>query len=870
LLEGRESRKPNQKSILAGNATGNRRIDPRLPQAVRRLVKYGVERTAAEAGRSAIRVKETVPRNRARRLLAILAPILGAAALLVSFFHCVMSSGPPSHTVFAATSGTSASANNAADPVKASITVDYPQDGSIFPPDIIAPIFLWRDAEPAAHSWRIDVTFADHAKPLRLQSAGEGMRLSEIDPRCVSTANKLPFLTPEQAAAHTWQPEAEAWALIKKHSAQRPATVEFTGLDSAGHPVSRGLVTLTTSLDPVGAPIFYRDVPLMPFEGNNHVVQPLAPAKMSLIAWRLRDIGKPESRLLVTGLHTCANCHSFSTDGKTMGLDVDGPANDKGLYAVIPVRPHMAIRNEDTVSWNQDMQVGKSRVGFMSQVSPNGKYVLTTFAGRDQSIGSSYFVTNFKDYRFLQVFYPTRGILTWYSRETGRRQPLPGADDPQYVQTDGVWSPDGNYIVFVRAEAREPHPEGVPLPTEANDPNEVQIQYNLYRVPFNDGKGGIAEPILGASNNGLSNSFPKISPDGRWIVFVKARNAQLMRPDSELYIVPTTGGIARRMRCNTSLMNSWHSFSPNGRWLVFSSKSRSPYTQMYLTHIDADGNDSPPILIDNSTASNRAVNLPEFVNIPQDGILDITSPASDFYRLMDDASDLQAKGDQNASIDAWQKAFAVDPEDARVNFGLGGSLMAAGKSKEAIVYLKKATQVNPDFLEAFYSLGVAQMQEHNADEAIAAWNDTIRIEPRFFEAHEGLGFAFYVQEKYSDSLFHLRLALDGEPDRVSVLVLAASLMATSADAAVRNGPEAVILAERALELTKSGDTSVLDTLSAAYAEAGHFDQAKDAVDQAIALAQKQGEATLIARLKAHRAKYEAGHPLRDPEDQGTL
>jgi len=45
-------------------------------------------------------------------------------------------------------------------------------------------------------------------------------------------------------------------------------------------------------------------------------------------------------------------------------------------------------------------------------------------------------------------------------------------------------------------------------------------------------------------------------------------------------------------------MNSWHSFSPNGRWLVFSSKSRSPYTQMFLTHIDAEGRDSPAILID--------------------------------------------------------------------------------------------------------------------------------------------------------------------------------------------------------------------------------------------------------------------------------
>ena len=171
--------------------------------------------------------------------------------------------------------------------------------------------------------------------------------------------------------------------------------------------------------------------------------------------------------------------------------------------------------------------------------------------------------------------------------------------------------------------------------------------------------------------------------------------------------------------------------------------------------------------------------------------------------------------------------------------------MAAGRAKEAIAYFKKATEVNPDFLEAFYSLGAAHMQEHDTDEAIAAWNDTLRIEPRFFEAQEGLGFAYYVQEKYADSLHHLRLALDGEPDRVSVLVLAASLMATSADATVRNGPEAVILAERALELTKSSDTSVLDTLSAAYAEAGHFDRAEDAVDQAIALAEKQADADLI-------------------------
>ena len=258
--------------------------------------------------------------------------------------------------------------------------------------------------------------------------------------------------------------------------------------------------------------------------------------------------------------------------------------------------------------------------GFLSQVSPDGRYVLSTFAGPQYRLLDTFYVTNFIDYRFLQVFYPTRGILEWYDSATGLRQPLPGADDPTFVQTDGVWSRDGKWIVFARAQARAPRVRGQGPAMRANDANETQIQYDLYRIPFNGEKGGTAERIVGASENEISNTFPRISPDGKWVVFVECGNGQLMRPDSQLYIVPFAGGEARRMRANTSRMNSWHSFSPNGRWMVFSSKGRSPYTQMYLTHIDAEGNDSPAIIVDNATAANRAVNLPEFVNIAGDGI----------------------------------------------------------------------------------------------------------------------------------------------------------------------------------------------------------------------------------------------------------
>lgn len=75
-----------------------------------------------------------------------------------------------------------------------------------------------------------------------------------------------------------------------------------------------------------------------------------------------------------------------------------------------------------------------------------------------------------------------------------------------------------------KEQAQDAYPGGAPPARYANDPNERQIKYDLYRIPFNGGKGGKAEPIAGASQNGMSNSFPKISPDGRWLVFVQARS----------------------------------------------------------------------------------------------------------------------------------------------------------------------------------------------------------------------------------------------------------------------------------------------------------------------------------------------------------
>jgi tetratricopeptide (TPR) repeat protein len=693
----------------------------------------------------------------------------------------------------------------------AKITVDYPRNGSVFPPEIVAPVIRWRDANAQAKSWRVEVSFSGSGRRLIQKTDGPPLQIGEIDQRVVGDNNRPPVLTPEEAEGHTWTPDAKTWAEIKKRSVEKPATITVLGFtdEKQKQAVSRGEVTIETSADPVGAPIFYRDVPLIPSEGKKGIISPLPKHMLGLVAWRLRDISQPQSHLLMTGISTCVNCHSFSRDGKTMGIDVDGPDNDRGLYSFVSIKKQTQMSDASIVKWStfEGPLGGNLRIGFMSQVSPDGKYVLTTIndprsqqsVNHRSDIADRYYVTNFKDYRFLQVFYPTRGILAWYSRETGKLQPLPGADDDRYVQAGAVWSPDGKYIVFLHADARPAYPDGHLKADYANDPNETQIQYDLYRIPFNEGKGGVPERIDGASENGMSNSFPKVSPDGKWIVFVEARNGMLMRPDSKLYIVPFAGGTARALNSNTATMNSWHSFSPNGRWLVFSSKARSPYTQMYLTHIDENGNDSPAILIDNSTAANRAVNLPEFVNVPQNTWESLQAPLADFFYEFDLAADLRREGKLDDAIAHYKKALELAPGDAKTLFELGEALEQKGNVTEALEQYRAALKADPTSSrnEAVDTdLGYALARTGKLDEAIESFKKALAATPGDAMAHAGLGAAMLQQDRLDESIEQCRIALETSPEL-------APAHNTLGAALARNGnlPEAAENLNKAVELT---------------------------------------------------------------------
>ena len=759
------------------------------------------------------------------------------------------------------------------------ITVDYPLAGSVFPPEFPPPTLEWRDSSPSARVWTIDVTFGEGATPsLHATSRGEPLQIGEIDPRAVGPTNEPPRLTPEQAAGHTWRPDAATWEAIKRGSTVRDAVLVITGYDDEGarRALSRGRVSIRTSTDPVGAPVFYRDVPLMPSKGEKGVIKPLDQKLVPLIAWRLRNVAETSSRVVMEGLHSCTNCHSVSRDGKTMGMDLDGPRNNKGLYALFPIQPQAAIRSENVIEWStfRGKLGGKLRIGFMSQVSPDGRYVMTTvndpgqgqtdFQRRQapQDLQANYYVANFNEYRFLQVFYPTRGVLAWYSKATGVLQPLPGADDPRYVHTSAVWSPDGSYLVFARAEARDAYPQGKALAAHANDPNETQIQYDLYRIPFNEGRGGEPVRIAGASQNGMSNSFPKVSPDGRFIVFVQARNGQLMRPDGKLYIVPAEGGEARLMRANTPLMNSWHSFSPNGRWMVFSSKGRSPYTQMFLTHIDEHGNDTPAILVENATAANRAVNIPEFVNIPPEGQLKIDAPVADYYRLIDVAAEAMNKGDPAAAIPLLKQALESNTDDAVVHNSYGSALAATGQLPGAVAQYRKAIALSPDYPDAHNNLAAALVQSRREDEGIAEFRRAVALKPDFAEAQAGLGGALAQKGRVDEAIPHLQKGVELSPRNPGAranLCLALSLAGRP--------QEAIPHAQEAVSLSNGQNPLFLDLLGRLYAQAGRLSEAIETTRRALDVALQANDERLARDLRARLSSYEAG--VRGSQDESA-
>ncbi|HUS90333.1 MAG TPA: tetratricopeptide repeat protein [Phycisphaerae bacterium] len=697
------------------------------------------------------------------------------------------------------------------------LTIEYPFDGAVFPPEIVAPTFRWKGGPAEAGTWRVGVSFADGKAPLEFG-----------------------------VSSPQWRPDANAWATIRKRSAEADARVTVS---AGGQSAS---VAIRTSRDEVGAAIFYREVNLPFIEA---VKDPTA------IRWRFGAVSSEQRPpIVLEKLPVCGNCHSFSRDGRTLAMDVDY-ANSKGSYVITRVARQMALATSDIITWNDYRKAdGEQTFGLLSQISPDGRVVLSTV--KDKSV----FVPQ-PELAFSQLFFPIRGILAYYRRDSRTYHPLPGADDPKYVQSNPAWDPDGQWVVFARAEAydlRDTRGQGKVLLareecrefTEEGKP----FRFDLYRVPFHDGRGGKPEPLAGASHNGVSNYFPKFSPDGKWIVFCRARSYMLLQPDAELWIIPAEGGEARRLACNTRRMNSWHSFSPNGRWLVFASKAFSDYTQLFLTHIDERGESTPPVLLERFTGPDGAANIPEFVPAAPDAIEKVHEQFLNDYSFVRAGNQFFFQGDTDNALREYERAVKLNPGNVEAHRRMGFLLYhVKARRAEGMAHITEALRLEPADGPANYEMGMALMHQRQFDRAARHLAQAVRVLP------DGLD----LQYNAADMRFNLGRALlfGGAADQAAEALAAAVKVAPRhaaaryhlalALAALGRLGEAVGQYDEAVRLDPKADRmpGLHDVLAAGYAQAGQFDRAVAHAERGVALARAEGNEPLAARIQAQLEAY---------------
>lgn len=191
----------------------------------------------------------------------------------------------------------------------------------------------------------------------------------------------------------------------------------------------------------------------------------------------------------------------------------------------------------------------------------------------------------------------------------------PSLSSDTHYETFPTFSPDGKYIYFCSAVAVDS------MPKQHRD-----VKYSLCKIAFNSENcsfGTEVDTLYNAVKQGKSVSFPRVSPDGKNLVFTLSEygNFSIWHKDSDLYSVDLeTGNVVCLDALNSDDVESYHSWSSNSRWMVFSSRRENGlYTQPYIVYMGEDGIPHKPFLLpqqDPKTfygAQQNSYNIPEFI-----------------------------------------------------------------------------------------------------------------------------------------------------------------------------------------------------------------------------------------------------------------
>jgi hypothetical protein len=292
----------------------------------------------------------------------------------------------------------------------------------------------------------------------------------------------------------------------------------------------------------------------------------------------------------------CVNCHTLYNHGARKAL-LHVRTQDYGNSALV-------IDGSSVTKIN-------TKLGY-STWHPNGRLAVCSINKVNQCFHSTW-----KDPR--DAFDLTSGLVV-YDAVKRRIVTVPQIFQEKALETWPCWSPDGRYLYF--SSGPIPWTDFKTIPPDGLE----NVRYSLLRIPYDETKDswGTIDTVLSAGKTGLSMTQPRISPDGKFLVFCMHRYgpSPYLQRSSDLYLMNLATKSYSRMPVNSDEAESWHGWSSNGRWMVFTSKRIDGVLgRVYFCRVDGTGAASKPFLMpqkdpDFYASFIKSYNVPEFSREP--------------------------------------------------------------------------------------------------------------------------------------------------------------------------------------------------------------------------------------------------------------
>ncbi len=369
------------------------------------------------------------------------------------------------------------------------------------------------------------------------------------------------------------------WRALLEASRGEDLRVTISRETSAGLWQQASTITNHVAREPLDSTLVYRFLkPLFNFYSDLGIYQ------RDLESFRVAPL--LESRDLGTG---CLNCHTFlNHDPQTFALHVRGqPGKAQPMLLVGSNAVTRVDKTAGYISWH-----------------PSGR--LLAFSANQLSL---FFHTQGE----TRDVFDAESNLGVYWVSSNRVAMPPVISKPEQLETWPQWAPDGRHLYFCSAR-------------KLRRERYRQVRYDLVRVSFDLERNtwGDPETIVAAADAGLSAAQPRVSPEGRWLLFCMAKYGHfpIYQPGSDLYVMDLATRQQRRLEINSDQADTWHCWSSNGRWVVFSSKrGNGLFARPHFSYVDEQGRFHTPFVLPQEDptfydACVQTFNVPELVRGP--------------------------------------------------------------------------------------------------------------------------------------------------------------------------------------------------------------------------------------------------------------